>query len=184
MYLSKAINVVALFFILTIFSGCVSKYNLIYKNPYENTIRVTGAVKEITITDLRKNVSNREVEIPATTFPGMNDEVSKMLNESTNTLIKNEVAKQFSANSDTTYNVEVRLIRGTIGFRAYAFSEKEYTDIEIEILAKDQFDNSKTFKSSIYIEVSSYDASPKFLLMLFERGLINAIHKSFKLRDK
>ena len=118
------------------------------------------------------------------TLPGMKDEISQKLQEGTISLIKEEVTKQFSSNSDTSYNVEKKLIKGAIGFRAYALSEKEYTDIEIEILAKAQFSNIKKFKSAIYLEVKSQDASQKYLHLLFERGLVNAIHRSFKNTDR
>lgn len=177
---TKTMSVVVLFSILITFTGCSRKYNLLKQNPYENTTRITGNIKEIIITDLRQNISNREINIPIVTFPGMKDEISQSLQESTKTLIKDEITKQFSADSDISYIVEVKLIRGIIGFRAYALSEKEYTDIAIEILAIDQFNNKKIFNSTIYLEVKSSDASPYYVHLLFERALVNAIHRSFK----
>lgn len=164
---------------LFIISSCGSKSNLINTNPYENKNIITGNVIEVTITDLRKDISNKEIKIPLLTFPGMKEEVSPILQENTIKVIKDEIVKQFSGNSDTSYNVEIKIVDGKVGFKASAFNEKEYTNVEIEIITTDQFKNTKNYKSNEYLEIKSIDASKAYLQKLFERGFINAIHKGF-----
>ncbi len=175
----KKINLIVLFSILIIFTGCFTKYNLITKNPYENTIKISGIVKEISITDLRQDVSERKIRIPIMTLPGMKDEVSPILKEGTKNLIKTEIGKQFSEKTDTSYIVVINIKKALIGFRAYAFSEKQYTNAELEIITTDQFGNTKNYLSNVYLENKSLDASPQYTSILLERGLINAIHKCF-----
>jgi|GEM_PF-2872465 len=183
--LKKDISI-KLLLLLTLFiiSSCGSKSNLININPYENKNIITGNVNEVTITDLRKDVSNKEIEIPLLSFPGMIEEVSPILHENITKVIKEEIAKQFSANSDTVYNVEIKIIDAKVGFKASAFNEKEYTNIDIEIITIDQFKNMKRYKSNEYLEIKSLDASTAYLQKLFERGFINAIHKSFGINTK
>lgn len=182
MSLNNSINAIFLFITLALITGCYSKQNFIKGTSHENLIKVNGSVIDIQIIDLRDNITNREIKIPALTLPGMKDEISKELQESTKQLIKDEITKQFTAHTDTNYYVEVRLIKGKIGFKANAFNEKEYTDIEIELQTKDQYNNIKNYNSSFYLEVKSIDASPKFVNLLFEKGLLNAIYKCFTVR--
>jgi hypothetical protein len=169
-----------LFLSLIFFSGCVAKSSLVNTNPYVIKKIIQGNVNEIKITDLRKEVTNKEIVIPILTFPGMKDETSLSIQEKTLEILKKEVTKHFSAIKDTTYNVEIKIIKGLVGFKAYVFSEKEFTDVDINILTTDQFGNTKHYNSRVYLEVKSLDASRKYLQNLFERALINAIYKGFE----
>jgi hypothetical protein len=169
-----------LFLSLIFLSGCVAKSSLVNKNPYVIKKIIQGNVNEIRITDLRKDVTNKEIVIPIITFPGMKDETSLSIQEKTLEILKKEVAKHFSESTDTTYNVEIKIIKGLVGFKAYVFSEKEFTDVDINILTKDQFGNTRHYNSRVYLEVKSLDASRKYLQNLFERALINAIYKGFE----
>jgi aspartyl/asparaginyl-tRNA synthetase len=180
----KNMRNITLLVLLLSLSGCLAKQSLIKNNSYENKLKVSGNIVEIVISDLRPNITDREIKIPLITFPGMKDEISPLLRETTNTAIKNALAVQFTENSDVNYNAVVKINKGLIGFKAFTFSEKQYTNIELEILLTDQFGNNKNYSSILLLSNKSIDASQKYTNQLFERALINAIHKCFNNKDE
>jgi len=140
---------------------------------------MSGIVKDITIEDARQNVVTRNIKIPRGTFPGMKDEIAQTLSETTLQIIKGEINKQFNTKTDREYLINLKLNKGIIGFKANAFNEMEYTDVEIEITAIDQNNKEIKCSSKVSLEIKSLDASPEYLFILFNRTITNAIHKCF-----
>ncbi len=168
-YLSYILIFTGVFFL-----SCSAKYNAINSTLKIN--QLIGKVDDIRLIDERKDITDRDLKIPTITFPGQNDNISPKLTPENISNINFEIIKHFTQTMNK-YIVNVYVQKGIKGFKAKTFTEIEYVECDIKIELIDDNKNSRSCTSSDFLQVKSLDASKNYTNLLFQKSIINAIHK-------
>ena len=166
-------------FVLIFLSSCFANSGLKTYSEKEHIKILNGKLEDIKITDLRIDTTSKKIQIPLFTMPGMNNEISPTLQEKDIKIIKTEIEKHFNGNIEKKYTVEIIIKNATIGFRSSFNNEKEFSNIDIDIITTEVNGTIIKKNSNAWLERKSIDASPKFLAFMFEQNLRMVIKKCF-----
>lgn len=180
MYKMRHSNRILIALILFIFSSCASKYSILSTNYEIEKININNKLAEIEIIDNRLDVTEREIHLPALSFPWQKDKISPVLTIEQKKMIETQIQTYFS-NIGKSVKVECEINQAYKEFTAHAFYEREFVQVGIKIKLLDENNNIiKYCTSTAFFEAKSFDATYDYINKIYEKAIRTSIYKCFE----
>ncbi len=147
--------------LLVVTAGCSSTYDphrLLDESFAPTYLQLPGIVVDIEIEDARQDTTNRELRVPALSFPWSDDEVQPALTPAQREFIESEISKYFSGGDELS--AKVVIMQGVKRFVANWFSEGEEVECEltIDLMREGVRLGGGSLVGAATIKVKSFDA--------------------------
>ena len=168
----------ALFLCLALFCGCAAKSGFLkddfsYGSAYIGDI----SMRSLTITDTRKDASDRLLNPEFFAKSGTSDRVSPVLTQEQKELIGSEILK-YTGKNGRLYDITVYVEKGEKAVRSAWPSKYETVNVSLKIRLTDGKDE-KAGSGDMTLEVKSLKATDEYLEEMYQKALRQCVHECF-----